>query len=276
MPEGPEIRRAADQLAAALVDQATTQVLFAFERLKKYQRRLTGATITAVQTRGKAMLIHFDNGWVIYSHNQLYGLWRICQAGEQPETNRQLRLAIHNCRQSALLYSASDIDVIKASAVAQQPFIAKLGPDLLSEKPSADVILARLNSNRFQKRQFASLLLDQSFVAGLGNYLRAEILYFAKLHPQRRPIDCSQTELKRLAKQILKITYRAYRTNGISNPPSLVKKLKALGHTHKEAYRFSVYGRADKNCYHCRNHVQRINAGGRHIYFCPGCQPERC
>jgi endonuclease-8 len=133
MPEGPEIQLAADAVAAAIVGRPTTAVFFAFDVLKKYEELLTGVVVTAVQAGGKAMLTRFANGWNIYSHNQLYGQWIVRDAHNFPDTNRQLRLAIHNEANSALLYSASDIAVLPDGELDSHPFLSKLGPNLLDE-----------------------------------------------------------------------------------------------------------------------------------------------
>ena len=131
MPEGPEIRREADAVAKAVAGRAPTAVFFAFESLKPFESALTGVTLTAVETHGKAMLTRFENGLNIYSHNQLYGQWVIRNAYDYPETNRQLRLAIHNDEKSALLYSASEIAVLPDDELASHPFLSRIGPDLL-------------------------------------------------------------------------------------------------------------------------------------------------
>lgn len=82
MPEGPEIRRAADKLAAVMIEQPLTEVWFAFPQLKHYQAELVGERITAIEPRGKALLTDFSNGLTMYSHNQLYGVWKVVRAGE--------------------------------------------------------------------------------------------------------------------------------------------------------------------------------------------------
>ncbi len=273
MPEGPEIRLAADEVEKALLQRPTTSVSFAFAALRRFEKRLTGRRVTGVTTRGKAILTHFDNDLVIYSHNQLYGRWYVEPRGRLPDTNRQLRLAIHNDEFSALLYSASAIEVLKLRELARHPFLSRLGPDLLSDRPGVDCIVDRLNSQRFRQRQLAGLLLDQGFVAGLGNYLRAEILTRAGLHPLLKPAQCSQAQLRRLARQVIDLTDRAYRTRGIINPARLVNKLRAQGLTRKEQHRFNSYGRAGQNCHFCGAKIECNNAGGRKMYFCPGCQP---
>jgi endonuclease-8 len=106
LPEGPEIRRAADGLAAAIAGQRVTKVFFAFEHLKPYASRLQGETICQITARGKAILTRFSNGLTLYTHNQLYGRWLITADGEYPDSTRQLRLAIHTGNHAALLYNA--------------------------------------------------------------------------------------------------------------------------------------------------------------------------
>ena len=89
MPEGPEIRKAADKLEKAIAHQPTTEVFFAFEHLQPYQDQLTGQAVTQISTYGKALVTHFEGGLCVYSHNQLYGKWMVRNAYNYPSTNRQ-------------------------------------------------------------------------------------------------------------------------------------------------------------------------------------------
>ncbi|MEC7280960.1 MAG: DNA-formamidopyrimidine glycosylase family protein, partial [Verrucomicrobiota bacterium] len=132
MPEGPEIKQIADELATALVGQKLTEVFFAFDHLKPWESVLCGRKVKRVRPRGKALLTEFRD-LAIYSHNQLYGRWFVVKRGEELQTNRQLRLALHTRRHACLLYSASDIEILNARAVESHPFISKLGPDVLDE-----------------------------------------------------------------------------------------------------------------------------------------------
>lgn len=274
MPEGPEIRRAADKIASVLVGYKTTRVEFSSDDLKQFEKILIGRSVTGVETRGKAMLTCFDHDWVIYSHNQLYGRWYLDKPGQRPDVNRQLRLTIETANDAALLYSASSINVLKKEALHEHTFLAKLGPDILSEQPTVDEIVERLRSKPFRKRQLAALLLDQGFLAGMGTYLCAEILLYAKLHPKAKAANCSLAELKHLAKGIVTITERSYRTGGIANTPALVKALKSQGKLDKEQHRFSAYRREGEPCYYCDRVIERSDIGGRPMFSCPGCQPK--
>jgi endonuclease VIII len=271
MPEGPEIRRAADRLARALGRDAAVRVQFAFDHLKGFEATLNAAPIRAFETRGKALLTRFANGWTVYSHNQLYGRWQVAKPGERPATTRQLRLAIDGERASLLLYSASDIEVLRDDALADHPFLAKLGPDLLSEKPSVAQLIERLQSPRFCGRALGALLLDQSFVAGLGNYLRAEVLFRARIAPDARAKSLSATARECLAHEILATTVQAYRHRSITNDLDRADALKRDGYRF-EQYRFHVFDRAGLDCYTCGDTIVRTVSGGRRMYHCPTCQ----
>lgn len=270
MPEGPEIRRAADKVLLALKLLTVKEVYFSFARLKPFERKLEGQRVIDVETRGKAMLIRFSNDLSVYSHNQLYGRWVVLKTYEYPKTNRQLRLAIHNEKKSALLYSASDIEVLTPAQITTQPYLAKLGPDVLSATPQA--VLDRLHDGKYQRRRFSALLLDQGFLAGIGNYLRSEILFTAGLHPRRRPTDCSEDELERLATAAATISQQSYRHNGITNDLEQARIQKAEGQTRSQ-YRYWVFGRANRPCRSCGQNIVREIAAGRRVYFCLVCQP---
>ena len=139
MPEGPEIRRAADGIARALSGRTVERVFFAFEDLKPWEAHLGGMTLSAVDTIGKHMLCRFEDGTRIHTHNQLYGRWFIRERGVLPQTRRQLRAALHTQRSSALLYSASEIDVLDDDGLAAHPYLSRLGLDLLSPTTTPEI-----------------------------------------------------------------------------------------------------------------------------------------
>lgn len=271
MPEGPEIRLAADEVEKALINREVEAVFFAFDHLKPHETHLQGTTVTAVETYGKAILTRFSNGLNIYSHNQLYGRWVIRTAYDYPETNRQLRLAIHNHKQSALLYSASEIEVLPDDEISEHPFISRLGPDLLRPEVDLAIVEAQFNKERFSGRGLTSLLLDQGFLAGVGNYLRSEILFVAQVHPSLRPQDCSPAQRHALAKAALSLTQQSYKTKGITNNLDLAQELKGQGYSYRH-YRFWVFGREDEPCFKCATPIIKETMGGRRLYYCPVCQ----
>lgn len=271
MPEGPEIHRAADELNEVLGGATVQELFFAFSHLKPFASRLKHQKILAVKSRGKALLTQFDNGLTIYSHNQLYGRWIITPRDAVPDTNRQLRLALHTAHHSAWLYSASEIEVLDRKQLQQHPFLSRLGPDLLDEGVDVQQIKARFNNPKFHGRRLGTLLTDQRFLAGLGNYLRCEILHVTGLHPAHRPVDCSDDQLEQLATETIRLINQSYQTAGITNDLQRVKTLRLEG-LEKEDYRFHVFRREGLPCYLCGTPIAKIKGGGQPCYLCPHCQ----
>lgn len=272
MPEGPEIRRAADKVASVLVGHKIDSVRFGLARLRKFEKRLSGHTVTAVDTRGKAMLTRFDNELTIYSHNQLYGRWYTVRRPRMPKTKRQLRIELCTETHRALLYSASDIDVLDADGLSAHPFLNRVGPDILDRGLTRSQVVERLEDPRFRNRALGSLYLDQAFLAGNGNYLRSEILWAAGLEPARKPTSLTAAERRALAVETLKIARRSYRSGGIIVTAALASRLKAEGLSRAD-YRFHVFDREGEPCRRCGTAIERRAMGSRNLFTCRRCQP---
>lgn len=269
MPEGPEIRRAADRLAEAVVGAPLTLAWFAFPALKRHEKPLRGRRIEAVTPRGKALLTRFDNGWTLYSHNQLYGVWRIAAPGERPDNGRSLRVALETADAAILLYSASDVAMWRSDEVDAHPLLAKLGPDVLDPALDAKSVATRLRDPRFRGRALGALLLDQAFLAGMGNYLRSEVLFAAGVLPERRPRDLSPVDIRRLARALLALPRRSYATRGIE--PARGMRADYLTDT-PSGFRFAVFDREGLPCPVCGTRIVRRETGARRLYLCPRCQ----
>ena len=271
MPEGPEIRREGDLIAKRLVGKVIQEAFFGLKRLNRYKKFLIGKKVIKVMTHGKAMMIHFEGGKVLYSHNQLYGKWYVTTLGNSPDTNRTLRISLSTHKHRALLYSASEIEVLEEQSLYDHSYLRKLGPDILSSTTTSAVISERLMDRRFSRRCLSSLYLDQKFIAGIGNYLRSEILYFAEVKPSSQPTNLNGKAIDKLAKLTLSLSVRSYKSGGITNSASRVESLKRKGKTRAQ-YRFAVFDRAGEQCYRCGNRIQRLEASGRRIYMCSTCQ----
>jgi endonuclease-8 len=273
LPEGPEIAREADRIRDAIEGESAMAVRFFLPRLALRGRVFASCRIRSVQPRGKALLIAFDNGLTIYSHNQLYGKWLVRKAGTLPKSGRQLRLAIETRDHWALLYSASEIEVLDEAGLAMHPYLAKLGPDVLDPELGTSDIAERLEDRRFTRRGLGALLLDQTFVAGLGNYLRSEICFEARVHPDQRPVDLDPKERRRLARGILTMGRRAYETGGVTLPKSRAERLRRSGASWRRA-RHWVFARCGEDCRRCQSRVERSELAGRRVYVCATCQPK--
>jgi endonuclease-8 len=115
-------------------------------------------------------------------------------------------------------------------------------------------------------------LLDQHFLAGVGNYLRSEILFVAGLHPALRPLDCDDEQLIALADAAVGLARRAYRHNGVTNDLQLARALKVEGQS-RSRYRHWVFARGGRPCRQCGTAVLDTVVAGRRLNLCPICQP---
>ena len=271
MPEGPEIRRAADKIEAVLKDKTVEKIEFGLQPLQKFAKPLKGSRVLSLETRGKALLTHFASGHTIYSHNQLYGVWRVVKRDKLPKTNRQLRLAIHTDQHSALLYSASDISVWETQYIEEHPFLKRIGPDILNPDLTWRAVAERLHSKAFLEEPSTLYILIRAFLAGLGNYLRSEILFIAGIDPACKARDLSNAQVGKLARTTLSISQRSYALAGVTLPERQYKALKKQGLTYGKA-RFFVFGRASQPCRKCQTKIQRSTANSRRIYTCATCQ----
>ncbi|MAO64887.1 MAG: endonuclease VIII [Balneola sp.] len=267
MPEGPEIWRAADEISNTIANKEIKELFFAFDELKEFEKELVGSKIISVTPRGKAIINAFDNGLNLYSHNQLYGKWMMSENGMQPDTNRSLRVAIKTNDGAAFLYSASEIEMLEADEVESHDYIKKLGPDVVHPETSYEEVLARYQDENFKNRKLATLLLDQGFLSGVGNYLRSEIMFCAKVDPDWRPKDCTEEQLEDLAHYSLELSRRSYKTGGIIIEPELKEALEREGASRKNS-RFYAYKRTGKPCYKCGREIKEMKTGGRKIYYC--------
>lgn len=270
MPEGPEIRRTADRLAEAVGGRTIASAWFAFPALAPHARRLRGRRVESIRPHGKALLIAFDHGWTLYSHNQLYGVWRIADAGQRPHTARSLRVALDTAERAILLYSASDVAMWRSDELHRHPFLSGLGPDVLDPALGAGEIERLLRDPRFARRRLAGLLLDQGFLAGMGNYLRSEVLFEAGLDAARTPASLDDDERRALAASLLAVPARSYRARGIA--PAGGMRADYVTDT-AEGFRFRVFDREGLPCERCGTPILRSEAGGRRLYACPHCQP---
>ena len=88
------------------------------------------------------------------------------------------------------------------------------------------------------------------FLAGLGNYLRSEILFAAGIDPAARPKDLNQNQLNKLARQTFSVSRRSYKSGGVTLPDKQYRWLRNEGLSHAQA-RFMVFGRANLPCHVC-------------------------
>lgn len=261
MPEGPEVRRAADGIERAVAGRPLDRVTLWDPALDADGLRAAG--LVRAETHGKALVLRFGDGRGVYVHLQLYGRWRF-GAGHRAG-GRTLRLSLVAGRAGAFLYSATDLALLAPGEV--HPFVARQGPDPLAADVRADAIAASLA--RAPRRALGAVLLDPERVAGIGNYLRADLLWEAEIGPTRSWSSLGSDERDRLVAAILAVPRRSLASGGVTVPDAFAPGLSRLP---RRARRHAAYGRAGMACLRCDDVIVRAPVGGRPLYFCPVCQ----
>ncbi|XPE35402.1 endonuclease VIII [Shigella flexneri] len=175
---------------------------------------------------------------------------------------RVLRVKLQTADKNHSAYSASDIEMLRTpEQLTTHPFLDAWSRCAGSES-DAEVVKGSILSPRFRNRQFAGLLLDQAFLAGLGNYLRVEILWQVGLTGNHKAKDLNAAQLDALAHALLEIPRFSYATRG---------QVDENKH-HGALFRFKVFHRDGELCERCGGIIEKTTLSSRPFYWCPGCQ----
>jgi formamidopyrimidine-DNA glycosylase len=268
VPELPEVETIIRSLAnASLVGQTIQRGEILWARtlaapgLDEFASRLPGQTIRSLGRRGKHLLFHLDRDTLII-HLRMSGDLRM-------EDSRGLPLQKHDravftfASQQRLVF----IDPRKFGRIwlLHDPaeLLGELGPEPLDDDFTAVEFHQRLQSCQ---RQLKPLLLDQHFLAGMGNIYTDEALHLAKLHPLRISSSLSYEDAGQLLLAIRSVLQEGIRRNGAS-----IDWVYRGGNFQNH---FRVYQRTGEPCPACGTPVERILVGQRGTHFCPVCQKQ--
>jgi len=272
MPELPEVETIKNELMPHVVGRRVAGVTLGWEGIVKqpspedFCARLVGQGVTWISRRGKYLIFSLSSGEALIIHLKMTGSLLLNHASDEPDkfirailhldNNYQLRF--RDPRKFGAMWLVADANSV----------VKKLGPEPLEEDFTAQALAERLDS---RKAPIKPLLLDQNFIAGIGNMYADEALYDAKIHPLRTASSLSQQEIKRLHKAISEVLWAAIGNKGAS-VENYFRPGGGLGTAH---FKFRVaHGLGGKFCLRCGTPIERIVVCNRGTYFCPKCQPN--
>ncbi len=269
MPELPEVETIKNELAPHVIGRRVTGVRLAWERVVKrpeageFVSRLTGQRIVGLSRRGKYLIFKLDSGGSLIIHLKMTG--SLLVNGDEPDKFIRAAIRFDNGRELRF----RDPRKFGAMWLVDDPsqVVAKLGPEPLDKSFTPALFYERLKKH---KSPIKPLLLDQSFLAGVGNMYADEALYDAKIHPLRPASSLTYDEAERLHRAILGVLRAAIDHKGAS-VENYFRPGGELGTAHFE---FRVaHGLGGKFCQRCGTPIERLAVRGRGTYFCPRCQP---
>jgi len=271
MPELPEVEtiarnlRIGNQEQPALVGRHILGVDLLWERTlaepspAEFSSRMVGQVIETVGRRGKFLNFQLTRDWLLF-HLRMSGDLQVRPADIPPASHDRLvlklegdiQLAFNDTRKFGRVWLVDEVDRV----------VGDLGPEPLDEGFTAGVFFAHLHVTR---RQLKPLLLDQTFLAGLGNIYADEALNLAKLHPLTPSNTLTEAQAAKLLDGIRTVLQDGILRNGAS-----IDWVYRGGDFQNY---FRVYQRTGEPCPECGTLIARIIVGQRGTHFCPHCQP---
>lgn len=274
MPELPEVETIARKLRPALTGRSFVSVDVLWARtvarpdVESFRAALRGATVQEVGRRGKYLVMPLSIGHTLLVHLRMSGKFSILPPAAGPGDDRHTRIRLRLNDGVWIIYS--DPRKFGRFFLVTDPaeVLGSLGPEPLSAEFTTDWLQQHLVGRQSEIKR---LLLDQSFVAGLGNIYASEALWHAQIHPLRAAGTLSVPEIARLHHAIVEVLGGGIANGGTSlGDRQYVYPDGGLGN-HQHYLR--VYDRAGDRCPRCGYALQRIVQGQRSTYFCPVCQP---
>ncbi len=274
MPELPEVQTIVNDLNAASVAGRTitgAQVFWprtiAAPSARAFCNRIKGKKISAIRRRGKFIVFDFNKKDHLLLHLRMSGRLHLipCDLPRKKHEHvilsltdgRQLRF--HDTRKFGRFYLISDAEKI----------LGRLGPEPLATGFTQKNFAQRLSP---RKHLLKPLLLDQTFIAGLGNIYVDEALWESKIHPRRIASSLSESEIRALHRAIPRVLKRGLKNLGTSLGTGKTNFYSVAKHQGRNRDELKVFRRTDLPCLRCHAAIRRIIVGQRSTHICPKCQ----
>jgi formamidopyrimidine-DNA glycosylase len=266
MPELPEVETIVRRLRNDLTGLEILSADILWERTlatptpARFKKSIIGQTIRTVKRRAKYIVLPLSADTLLI-HLRMSG--DLLLRDENTPVHKHDRLILHLSDKRYLAFS----NMRKFGRVwlspSPQDILGKLGPEPLDESFTAQLLYKKLQQH---KRAIKPLLLDQHFIAGMGNIYTDEALHLAGLHPLVKSDLIGEQQAKTLWQSIRSVLQAGIRHNGTSIDWIY------RGGDFQNALR--VYGREAEPCLNCGTPIRKIFVGQRGTHFCPRCQKK--
>ncbi len=265
MPELPEVETIKRELEKAVLGKKITGVIInnplVIKGVKKeeFANELKGAVIKNILRKGKLLILELSSGKALAIHLKMTGQLVYPGNGRNSRVTFNLSdgktIDFNDRRLFGELRLADDWRSLK--------FVKSLGPEPF------EIDAAKFREMlAVKKTKIKPLLMDQSFISGVGNLYAAEALFRAGIYPERPASSLSEREKGLLFKEITATLKEAIQHKG----SSIDQYVQVSGEPGDFVKYHRVYGREGKPCITCKTLIKRISQGGRGTYFCPQCQ----
>tara|TARA_B100000886_G_scaffold247976_1_gene174597 strand:- start:203 stop:1060 length:858 start_codon:yes stop_codon:yes gene_type:complete len=283
MPELPEVEITVRSIKKYLLNQKIEHVAIYNPKLRyripeNFGKILTNKKIKRVIRKSKFIIFEIDNSLAIISHLGMTGRYVVVKTGFNIDTsfnNKNEIIKKHNhleifFRDHSIIYN--DIRKFGFFKICKNNYkksfhINNLGPDVISKQFNTRYFANFVTSKNVSIK---NLLMNQKFVAGLGNIYVNEILYKAKINPNKKSKNLTYNEIRKVIFNAIKIIQSAIKHGG----STILNYHNSEGKTGSYQGKFKVYNREGKNCFTlgCNRKIIKKLKNGRSQFYCPKCQ----
>ncbi|MBA7465283.1 Formamidopyrimidine-DNA glycosylase [subsurface metagenome] len=267
MPELPEVETIRRGLEKRILAKKINRVEINTDRMvkkpspKRFKEEVEGKNFTQVIRRGKYLILVLSSGKKIVIHLRMTGQLIYGRR----DTKSRVSFLLSNGKYLSLNDKRHLGEIRLVENWEKVPGIAKMGMEPLEDSFTLKVFGEMLNK---KKAKIKPLLMNQEFLAGVGNIYAQEALFKAKIHPERHAHWLKRDKVKALFSEIKKVLKKAINYKG-SSFSSYVDAQGRRGSFHS---RLQVYGRGGEPCVKCKTPLKFIKLAGRGTSFCPKCQ----
>jgi len=274
MPELPEVETAVRLLRPQLVGRTIGSARVYWlrtiggQRAAAFARAVVGARVVGLRRRAKFIVADLGrdgrSAGALLVHLRMTGRLYVEAARAPRDPFVKLELALDGGRVLRFLDVRKFGRFLHVADAEQE--LSELGPEPLSDEFRVEWLARALRSRR---RRIKPLLLDQQFLAGMGNIYTDECLHSSGIHPLARSDRIDGERVKRLHKAI-RATLRAAIAREGSSFDTFYRTPEGKAGSYQD--RFRVYGRAGEPCGKCGEPIRRVLVGQRGTHFCGSCQ----
>ncbi len=301
MPELPEVETIKNQLRNKIRGKKIEKVEVRLAKMIKhasvnfFKSKVIGAQVKDVCRRAKLLIIKLSNGYSLVIHLKISGqiIYLVRPAGQVRPDQKHTHLIYHFSDNTCLLHNDlrqfGYVKLIKTPDLEELFVKENYGPEPLKKSFTPHLLRGKKNKRsptsvrkgagftlkkftellkQRPKKKIKPLLMDQTFIAGVGNIYAQEVCWWAKVLPIRLVKSLSETEIKDLYYCLIKILKAAIKAKGTT----VVAYINARGQKGGYASRLKVYGRENEKCQRCGKRIKKIVLAGRGTCYCSGCQ----
>jgi len=267
LPELPEVETIVRDLSKSLHGKIFSKVIVhdAYVlrgNVEDFIRKIKGKAVGKISRRGKAVVVHLTSGEFLVIQLMMTG--QLIVDGRADKHTRiefilsgGTRLLYNDQRRFGQLRLVEDLGHVQHfNILGPEPFSKEFTPALMSE------------TFRKTKRPIKNLLLDHTFVAGIGNIYACEILFRSRLNPTRPACRVTQAQIKTIHRHIIEVLNEAILYRGTS----MRNYRDGSGEKGRFSERLAVYARQGLPCPRCQRPIDRLTQAGRSTFYCGHCQ----